>query len=75
MVSDAVTIPMCGRFTLTTTNEELMHRFGIRLAQNLQPRYNIAPSQSTLITRPNIQNQVTNYRSHYGTVWLTLISR
>ena len=43
---------MCGRFTLTTTNDELMHRFGIKLEQNLQPRYNIAPTHSTLILTP-----------------------
>lgn len=54
---------MCGRFTLTTTNEELMHRFGIRLEQNLQPRYNIAPTHKTLILRPNIHNQVSSYKA------------
>ena len=40
---------MCGRFTLTTTNDEMRERFGVVLTQNLQPRWNIAPSNTSLI--------------------------
>ena len=54
---------MCGRFTLTTTNEELMHRFGVHLEQNLRPRYNIAPTHKTLILKPESQNGVSNYKA------------
>ena len=34
---------MCGRFTLTTTVDELHKRFGVRVLQNVAPRWNIAP--------------------------------
>ena len=39
---------MCGRFTLTTTNEELMHRFELETKLNYPNRWNIAPSQTSL---------------------------
>ena len=42
---------MCGRFTLTTTADELHKRFGVRVSQNIAPRWNIAPSQHSLIFR------------------------
>ena len=42
---------MCGRFTLTTTSVELHERFGVRVLQNIAPRWNIAPSQPSLIFR------------------------
>ena len=42
---------MCGRFSLTANNDELNQRFGISVLQNLVPRWNIAPSQSSLIVR------------------------
>ena len=42
---------MCGRFTLTTTADELQQRFGVRVLQNIAPRWNIAPSQSSLVLR------------------------
>ena len=57
---------MCGRFSLTANNDELNQRFGISVLQNLVPRWNIAPSQSSLIVRragwsyaqiwPNLEN-------------------
>lgn len=40
---------MCGRFTLTTTADELHKRFGVRVMDTLVPRWNIAPSQTSLI--------------------------
>ena len=39
---------MCGRFMLTTTNEELMRRFTVQTDQNYPNRWNIAPSQTSL---------------------------
>ena len=39
---------MCGRFMLTTTNEELMRRFAVQTDQNYPNRWNIAPSQTSL---------------------------
>ena len=40
---------MCGRFSLTANNDELHQRFGVSVLQNLVPRWNIAPSQSSLV--------------------------
>jgi putative SOS response-associated peptidase YedK len=40
---------MCGRFKLTTPLEELEALFGIQAATNLQPRYNIAPTQDACV--------------------------
>lgn len=40
---------MCGRFTLTTTNDEMRDRFGVVITQNLKPSWNIAPSNNSLI--------------------------
>ena len=40
---------MCGRFTLTTTADELHRRFGVHVTETLAPRWNIAPSQTSLI--------------------------
>jgi putative SOS response-associated peptidase YedK len=37
---------MCGRFTLTTTPEEVSRQFGLSEAPLLAPRFNIAPSQT-----------------------------
>ena len=45
----AIISGMCGRFSLTTTNDELMQRFGVVVTQNLRPRWNIAPSQHSLV--------------------------
>lgn len=40
---------MCGRFKLTTPLEALEALFGIQAATNLQPRYNIAPTQEASV--------------------------
>lgn len=40
---------MCGRFTLTTTADELYDRFGVHMMQPPAPRWNITPSQASLI--------------------------
>lgn len=44
---------MCGRFTVTATPDELFSRFGVSLTSNLQPRWNVAPSQSSPIIQAN----------------------
>jgi putative SOS response-associated peptidase YedK len=44
---------MCGRFTLTTTPEQLRAAFyGLTIPNEIQPRYNIAPSQPVAVA-PN----------------------
>ena len=40
---------MCGRFTSTATTDELMRRFGVTILENLRPRWNIAPSQYSVV--------------------------
>ena len=42
---------MCGRFSSTASPEELMRLFGVTVLENLQPRWNVAPSQSALVIR------------------------
>jgi len=42
---------MCGRFTSLLTPELLEETFGIRLPPDIQPRYNIAPTQQIRIIR------------------------
>ena len=42
---------MCGRFTLTSTPDELARRFGLDAPPVLAPRYNIAPGQDVLAVR------------------------
>ncbi len=42
---------MCGRFTLTSSPEELARRFGLAEAPSTTARYNIAPGQEVLIVR------------------------
>jgi putative SOS response-associated peptidase YedK len=42
---------MCGRFTLTSTPEELARRFGLDAPPDAAPRYNIAPGQDVLAIR------------------------
>ena len=44
---------MCGRFTSTASPDELMRRFGVTVLDNIQPRWNVAPSESALVIRQN----------------------
>ena len=42
---------VCGRFTLTSTPEELARRFGLDAPVEALPRYNVAPGQDVLAVR------------------------
>ena len=42
---------MCGRFTLTVDPEELRDRFDLVSVPDLEPRYNIAPTQEIVVVR------------------------
>ena len=42
---------MCGRFTVTATPHELLNRFGVTITSHLAPRWNVAPSQLSLIIK------------------------
>ena len=44
---------MCGRFVLMTPGRDLAERFGLEEALDLEPRYNIAPTQVVVIIRLN----------------------
>lgn len=44
---------MCGRFTLFASMPALSDRFGAPPAEELSPRYNIAPAQRILAVRPS----------------------
>ena len=43
---------MCGRYTLTITPEMLRTLVNFETTPNLQPRYNIAPTQMAPVVRP-----------------------
>lgn len=59
---------MCGRFTLTTPPQALEELFEVRCADNLAPRYNIAPTQqASVIGRAQTgQREVRSF--HWGLV-------
>lgn len=42
---------MCGRFTLTAPAEQIRDLFDIKELPDLEPRYNIAPTQDILVVR------------------------
>ena len=42
---------MCGRFAFFSPAETLLAAFGIEQVADLQPRYNIAPSQEIIVIR------------------------
>jgi putative SOS response-associated peptidase YedK len=42
---------MCGRFTLSSSAEDIAEAFGVRPPSELRPRYNIAPSQPSLVLK------------------------
>ena len=67
---------MCGRFTLTTTNEELMHRFELKTELNYPNRWNIAPSQTSLtIICDNSQNFCLKSQDKFGFLQSSLKKR
>ena len=48
---------MCGRFALDAPSKNLTHHFKLKQAVTLEPRYNIAPSQSVVIIRESANTQ------------------
>jgi putative SOS response-associated peptidase YedK len=47
---------MCGRFTLTNPNQDMLVQFSLTQMPALEPRYNIAPTQPVAAVRP-VQSQ------------------
>ncbi len=55
--------PMCGRFTLTLSAEQIEARFGVPLPAGYKPRYNIAPTQEILALISDAQGRrIENFR-------------
>ena len=48
---------MCGRYTLTCTPEVLAEAFQLEAAPDLQPRYNVAPSQGVACVRAGLRSR------------------
>jgi len=48
---------MCGRYSLTTPTEALRNLFGTEDRPNLEPRYNIAPTQLAPVVRLTVDDQ------------------
>jgi putative SOS response-associated peptidase YedK len=58
---------VCGRFTLTSTPEELARRFGLKERPRLSARYNVAPGQPVLVVR-TAGGERTGAMLHWGLV-------
>jgi putative SOS response-associated peptidase YedK len=60
---------MCGRFTLTTTPAELAEAFpDVEIAEELAPRYNIAPTQPVAVIANTGVHRVELYRDRKSVV-------
>ena len=60
---------MCGRFTLDTTGAEIAAHFDLATQPDLQPRYNIAPTQQVPVVRlPSMEGQREAPRLRWGLV-------
>lgn len=54
---------MCGRFTLTTTPEQIRAAFPwLSVPDEIQPRYNIAPTQPVAVAPNNGENELEYYQ-------------
>jgi putative SOS response-associated peptidase YedK len=65
---------MCGRYTLTRRQQEVAERFGVRqLSVELEPRFNIAPTQRVAVIRQSEDNEPTLDVMRWGLVpfWVT----
>lgn len=57
---------MCGRFTLQHSAEEIADRFLAELLPDLEPRYNIAPTQPVTVVTQNGARHLAQY--HWGLI-------
>ncbi len=57
---------MCGRFTLTTSGEQLAVAFRLEEVRSLQPRYNIAPTEPVLAV---VSGEAANARQVRAFQW------
>lgn len=49
---------MCGRFTLQHSGEMLAQIFGVKVSQDIKPRYNIAPTQHVPVVRTSPEDNM-----------------
>ena len=59
---------MCGRFTLSASGEELARQFDLEEAIELEPRFNIAPSQDVATVRQEPGGTRTLYLQRWGLI-------
>jgi putative SOS response-associated peptidase YedK len=59
---------MCGRYALTRNAEVLVRLFGLRATPELEPRYNIAPTQQALVVRVGKDGERKAEPLHWGLV-------
>ena len=57
---------MCGRFTLHHSAEEIVERFLAELLPDLEPRFNIAPTQPVAVVTQNGSRHLDRY--HWGLI-------
>ena len=57
---------MCGRFTLHHDAQEIAERFGAESLPELEPRYNIAPTQGVTVVTQNGSRHLAQY--HWGLI-------
>lgn len=59
---------MCGRFTLRTSARAIAEHFGLADAPHLEPRYNIAPTQSVPVVRLDTSDDRELAMMHWGLI-------
>jgi putative SOS response-associated peptidase YedK len=52
---------MCGRFTLFAKPQDIAKQFQVEVTETIEPRYNIAPSQSVAVVIPKDTNQALEF--------------
>lgn len=57
---------MCGRLTLTSSAEEIASVFRLATLPQVEPRYNLAPTQPSLIVRGNAQGSHEAKNARWG---------
>lgn len=59
---------MCGRFTMTSTTEQIIDLFATGSVPNVEPHYNVAPTQDVLAARLNEDGEREAVAMRWGLV-------
>jgi len=62
---------MCGRYSYTHTRDKIIKRFGIKVADNWKPRYNVAPSQEMMVITNATPDKASIFRWGFIPNWST----